>query len=121
LVCWRSKAALRPDGAGNPLATFAAFAQQPKFELADVHVSSTARVLRRISGGVLRAERYVNRDATMLNLITAAYDVSEDAIAGGPDGLGPTCSMWSPVRGTSMQPRAMLPVLIGGSLQLVFA
>ena len=60
------------------------FAQQPKFELADVHVSSTARGFAQNFGGVLRGGRYVNRDATMLNLIVAAYGVSEDNIAGGP-------------------------------------
>ena len=60
------------------------FAQQPKFELADVHVSPTARSFAQNFGGVLREGRYVNRDATMLNLIVAAYGVSEDNVAGGP-------------------------------------
>ena len=70
------------------IATTASFAQQPAFELADVHVSPTARGFAQNFGGVLREGRYVNRDATMLNLITAAYDVPEDAIAGGPGWLG---------------------------------
>ena len=61
-----------------------AFAQQPKFEIADVHVSPTARTFAQNFGGVLREGRYVNRDATMLNLIVAAYGVSEDNVAGGP-------------------------------------
>src|ERR1051325_9577692 len=61
-----------------------ALAQQPKFDLADVHVSPTARGFAQNFGGVLRAGRYVNRDATMLNLIVAAYGVSEDDISGGP-------------------------------------
>lgn len=60
------------------------FAQQPKFDIADVHVSQTARTFAQNFGGVLREGRYVNRDATMLNLIVAAYGVSEDNIAGGP-------------------------------------
>lgn len=64
------------------------FAQAPQFELADVHVSKTARGFAQNFGGVLRAGKYVNRDATMLNLITAAYGVSEDTIAGGPGWLG---------------------------------
>jgi uncharacterized protein (TIGR03435 family) len=62
-------------------------AQPPKFEMADVHVSATAHTFAQNFGGVLRAGKYINRDATMLNLIEAAYDVSEDSIAGGPGWL----------------------------------
>src|SRR6516165_972745 len=62
------------------------FAQQPKFEIADVHVSPTVRTFAQNFGGVLREGRYLNRDATMLNLIVAAYGVSEDNIARGPGG-----------------------------------
>ena len=47
----------------------------------------TARTFAQNFGGVLRAGRYVNRDATMLNLIGEAYGVSEDGIAGGPGWL----------------------------------
>jgi uncharacterized protein (TIGR03435 family) len=60
-----------------------ALAQQPKFDTADVRVSTTARRFGQNFGGVLREGRYVNRDATMLNLIEAAYGVTEDGIAGG--------------------------------------
>jgi len=66
------------------LITVPALAQQPKFEIADVHVSSTAPGFAQNFGGVLRAGRYVNRDATMLELIEAAYGVTEDSISGGP-------------------------------------
>lgn len=66
------------------LAAAAAFAQQPKFEAADVHRSATASGFAQNFGGVLRAGRYINRDATMLQLISAAYDVPEDDISGGP-------------------------------------
>jgi uncharacterized protein (TIGR03435 family) len=66
------------------LLTIPTLAQQPKFEVADVHTSPTAHGFAQNFGGVLRAGRYVNRDATMLNLIQAAYGVSEDTIAGGP-------------------------------------
>jgi uncharacterized protein (TIGR03435 family) len=68
------------------LAIVPALAQQPRptFEVADVHVSSTARGFGQNFGGVLREGHYVNRDATMLNLIEAAYQVSEDNISGGP-------------------------------------
>jgi len=58
--------------------------QQPKFDVADVHVSSTAPGFGQNFGGVLREGHYVNRDATMLELIEAAYGVSEDNISGGP-------------------------------------
>jgi uncharacterized protein (TIGR03435 family) len=62
-------------------------AQQPKFDIADVHVSATAHGFAQNFGGVLRGGRYVNRDATMLQLIEAAYGVSEDTIAGGASWL----------------------------------
>ena len=61
-----------------------AVCQQPKFELADVHSSTTSRGAAQNFGGVLRAGKYVNRDVTMLGLIEAAYKVKEDTIAGGP-------------------------------------
>jgi uncharacterized protein (TIGR03435 family) len=66
------------------LAVVPAFAQQPKFDVADVHVSPTARGFGQNFGGVLREGHYVNRDATMLNLIQSAYGVSDDNISGGP-------------------------------------
>jgi len=69
------------------LAIIPALAQQPKFDIADVHVSKTARGFAQNFGGVLREGKYVNRDATMLELIEAAYGVSEDTIAGGPGWL----------------------------------
>src|SRR5215475_13637551 len=58
--------------------------QQPKFDVADVHVSPTAKGFGQNFGGVLREGQYVNRDVTMLQLIQAAYGVSEDNISGGP-------------------------------------
>jgi uncharacterized protein (TIGR03435 family) len=69
------------------LAILPVFPQEPKFELADVHVSKTARGFAQNFGGVLREGKYVNRDVTMLQLIAAAYGVSEDSIAGGPGWL----------------------------------
>ena len=72
-IAWLSLLAIAP-----------VFAQQPHFEMADVHVSQTARGFAQNFGGVLRAGKYVNRDATMLELIEAAYGVTEDGIAGGP-------------------------------------
>lgn len=69
------------------LAGLSAQAQQPKFVLADVHVSTTPRWFAQNNGGTLRDGRYVNRDATLLNLIEAAWDVKEDGVAGGPGWL----------------------------------
>ena len=71
------------------LAVAPVFAQQaqPKFDAADVHVSPTAKGFGQNFGGVLREGHYVNRDATMLNLISAAYGVAEDNVAGGPGWL----------------------------------
>ncbi|HEY4381810.1 MAG TPA: TIGR03435 family protein [Acidobacteriaceae bacterium] len=57
---------------------------QPKFVIADVHASPTAYGFVQNFGGVLREGLYVNRDATMLNLIESAYGIKEDAISGGP-------------------------------------
>ena len=59
-------------------------AQQPKFEVADVHLSTTLRPYVQSFGGVVREGLYINREATMLDLIKAAYGVSDDDIAGGP-------------------------------------
>ena len=59
-------------------------AQQPKFEIADVHPSTTLRAYVQSFGGIVREGLYINREATMLDLIKAAYGVSDDDIAGGP-------------------------------------
>jgi uncharacterized protein (TIGR03435 family) len=69
------------------LAILPAFAQQPKFDLADVHASSTTYWFAENNGGLIRDGVYINRDATVLNLIRAAYGVTEDMIAGGPSWL----------------------------------
>jgi uncharacterized protein (TIGR03435 family) len=69
------------------LAVISALAQEPKFEMADVHISATSHGFAQNFGGVLRGGKYINRDATLLNLIKTAYGVSEDSIAGGPGWL----------------------------------
>jgi uncharacterized protein (TIGR03435 family) len=56
----------------------------PKFELADVHASTTAAGFAQNFGGVLREGKYVNRDVTLLTLIAAANGVPEEAVVGGP-------------------------------------
>lgn len=74
------------------LAILPALAQQPKFDLADVHASSTAYWFAQNTSGMrryalLRDGLYIYRDATMVDLIQAAYGVTEDMIAGGPSWL----------------------------------
>jgi len=72
------------------LAIIPGFAQ-PKFDLADVHVSTTPRwfVLNyaqnnsdHISNG-----RYIIRDASLLTLIETAFSVTDDMVTGGPSWL----------------------------------
>jgi uncharacterized protein (TIGR03435 family) len=76
-----------PSGAVAQVSA-ATSAQQPKFELVDVHASSTSPGFVQTFGGVLRDGLYIYRDATILNLIESAYDVSEDSISGGPGWVG---------------------------------
>jgi uncharacterized protein (TIGR03435 family) len=60
----------------------------PRFEAADVHLSPPARnPYNYASGGVLRGERYDLRKATMLDLITTAWNVDSDTVFGGPNWL----------------------------------
>lgn len=68
--------------------THTATANQPQFVMADVHSSTTTRGFAQSFGGAIRDGLYVNRDATMLALIEAAYGVSEDTISGGPGWVG---------------------------------
>jgi uncharacterized protein (TIGR03435 family) len=56
----------------------------PGFEIADVHPSPTLRGYVQSFGGIVRDGRYINRETTMLDLIKAAYGVSDDDISGGP-------------------------------------
>ncbi len=71
---------LAQDGGAAPFPQ----TERPKFQVADLHGSKTAANFTGIPGGVLRDGLYTNRDATLLELIEAAYGVQEDAIAGGP-------------------------------------
>jgi uncharacterized protein (TIGR03435 family) len=58
----------------------------PVFESADVHVSapSTNPTMR---GGALRGGRYEVRTATMVDLISTAYNMESDKVLGGPSWL----------------------------------
>lgn len=63
-------------------------AEQPKFEIADVHGSATSPNFVQTFGGVLRDGMYIYRDATMLQLVEEAYGIKEDVISGGPGWVG---------------------------------
>ena len=56
------------------------------FEIADVHVSPH-RTYPFMSGGTLNGDRFIIRDATMVDLIVAAYGVEDDNVLGGPSWL----------------------------------
>jgi uncharacterized protein (TIGR03435 family) len=72
----------------------AAFGQSDKpqaFDIVDVHSSppsGLAQARLNASGGVPRGERYELRNATMLDLISRAYNVTADNVAEGPGWLG---------------------------------
>ena len=69
--------------AAPPVAAPAAPAAVVKFEIADIH-SSWRRYNPYPTGGSLVGDRYVIRQATMLDLIRAAYGIEEPHILGGP-------------------------------------
>jgi uncharacterized protein (TIGR03435 family) len=56
------------------------------FEATDVHVSPH-RLFPFMQGGSLRGDRYVLRQATMVDLITTAYGVDAENVQGGPTWL----------------------------------
>src|ERR1700688_4820388 len=56
------------------------------FEIADVHVSAH-RQFPFMSGGTLNGDRFIIRDATMVDLIAAAYGVEDNNVLGGPSWL----------------------------------
>jgi uncharacterized protein (TIGR03435 family) len=68
----------------------AAFGQStqtaPAFEVADIH-SSARTTNPGMRGGAVRGGRYEVKDASMLDLIAAAYGVQADRIQGGPSWL----------------------------------
>ena len=57
----------------------------PSFELADVHVSPHSN--NAFAHGGLHGEQYILRQATMVDLIAAAYGVENDNVLGGPSWL----------------------------------
>jgi uncharacterized protein (TIGR03435 family) len=55
----------------------------PAFDAADVHASSFRRVPF-MNGNVLRGDRYVLHQATMVDMIATAYGVDASTVQGGP-------------------------------------
>jgi uncharacterized protein (TIGR03435 family) len=55
----------------------------PRFEAADVHESPHRNNLY-LRGGTLIGDRFMLRDATMVDLIANAYNVDPEAVSGGP-------------------------------------
>jgi uncharacterized protein (TIGR03435 family) len=55
----------------------------PAFEAADIHVSPYRRVPF-MNGNVLRGDRYVLHQATLVDLIATAYGVDPSTVQGGP-------------------------------------
>ncbi len=58
----------------------------PAFEAADVHISP-ARKFPFKDGGTLHGDRYIVHQATMLDLISAAYGLDNENVQGGPSWL----------------------------------
>jgi len=58
----------------------------PKFQTADVH-TAPYRTNPFANGGVLRGNRYIWHQATIVDLVAAAYGVDADMIQGGPPWL----------------------------------
>lgn len=59
----------------------------PAFEVVDVHPSPYTRNQRFMQGGRLVGDRYIVRQATLVDLIANAYDLDAGYIAGGPSWL----------------------------------
>ena len=92
----------------------------PAFEAADVHVSPKVRVPSMAAGG-LRGTRYLVRQATMVDLISLAYDVDSDKILGGPNWLDIhrfDVSARAPGGSTPEQARLMLQRLLAQRFSL---
>jgi uncharacterized protein (TIGR03435 family) len=93
----------------------------PAFEAADVHVSPKVRVPSMAAGG-LRGTRYLVRQATMVDLISLAYDdIDSSKILGGPNWLDLNrfdLSARAPSGSTPEQARLMLQTLLAERFSL---
>ena len=94
----------------------------PRFEAADVHVSAKSRTPSMAAGG-LRGTRYLVRQATMVDLISLAYDIDNDKILAGPSWLDTDrfdVSARAPSGSTPEQAKLMLQTLLAERFSLKF-
>jgi uncharacterized protein (TIGR03435 family) len=92
----------------------------PAFEAADVHVSAKVRVPYMSSGG-LRGTRYLVRQATMVDLISLAYDIDNEKILAGPTWLDTDrydVSARAPSGSTPEQARLMMQAMLAQRFSL---
>jgi uncharacterized protein (TIGR03435 family) len=107
-------------------AACAAFGQtagtSPHFEAADVHPSpSNANQVAR--GPFMAGSRYDLRNATMVDLIVKAYDVTADKVLDGPSWLEYDrfdIGALMPPKTSSADAKLMLQALLAGRFNLVF-
>ncbi len=74
------------QSAATPAVSTSAPATPATFEIADVHTSAHTQ-FPFFQGGVLRRDRYLLKNATMVDLIATAYGVDNDKVVGGPSWL----------------------------------
>lgn len=92
----------------------------PVFEAADLHVSPKVRVPSMAAGG-LRGTRYLVRQATMVDLISLAYDIDNNKILAGPSWLDTDrfdLSARAPSGSTPEDARLMLQTLLAERFSL---
>src|SRR5215467_9893905 len=92
----------------------------PAFEAADVHVSPKVRVPSMAAGG-LRGTRYLVRQATMVDLISLAYNIDNNKVLAGPSWLDLDrfdLSARAPSGSTPEQARLMLQTLLAERFNL---
>jgi uncharacterized protein (TIGR03435 family) len=92
----------------------------PSFEAADVHVSPKVRVPSMAAGG-LRGTRYLVRQATMVDLVSLAYDIDNSKILAGPSWLDLArfdLSARAPSGSTPEEARLMLQTLLAERFSL---
>jgi uncharacterized protein (TIGR03435 family) len=92
----------------------------PAFVAADVHVSAKSRMPSMAAGG-LRGTRYLVRQATIVDLISLAYDFDNDKILAGPSWLDTDrfdVSARAPVGSTPEQAQLMLQTLLAERFSL---
>lgn len=98
----------------------AAETSETVFEAADVHVSPRVRMPSMASGG-LRGTRWLVRQATMVDLISLAYNTDNDKILAGPSWLDTDrfdVSARAPAGSTPEQARLMMQAMLAQRFSL---